>query len=379
MPGSGLPVRVDGIEMLEIGAAGGSIARLDQAGWISVGPESAGASPGPACYGLGGREPTVTDANLLLGYLDPGRFAGGAIPLSRDLAEGAIADLSEALAVNTTAMAAGILAMINAQMADALRLHIVERGGNPGEVVVVAFGGGGPLHGYDVARLAGCRRIIVPPRAGIASAIGLLLAPPAVERSRTLHHIVGDQGADDLSRAITELVSATSSELTDRYGSDAVNLTCFAEMSYLGQGHEIVVSLPDAVVADSSVMPDNDRHIRDCFEKEYKSRGAGLMPAISIQLTRVTVRGELHAFVPSMPEAVALEVRPATARRRAVYYPESKAFLDTAIVRRETMVAGAPLAGPVLIEEDETTTVVGPSASATIDSLGNLIVTLFAL
>ena len=377
-PGSGLPVRIDGIEMLEIGAGGGSIARVDEAGWLCVGPESAGSVPGPACYGRGGELPTVTDANLMLGYFDPDGFAGGAMRLSRSAATAALSALGRRLSADVQEVAASILDLVNAQMASAVRVHIIERGGDPEKATLIAFGGGGPIHAYEVARLVGCRRIIVPPRAGVASAIGLLLTPPAIERSLALHFRVADDDHHNLLRSIGALHDSVQDELRERYGqARAVDLTCFAEMLYVGQGHEIVVQLPRDILDPADRTAFNER-LRQAFEAEYKARGLQIMSAIPVLMTRITLRGALDRFVDSPPgiEVCGSAHRPTG--RRSVYFAEAKDRLEATVLARAEMTKGRAIAGPALIEEADTTTVVGPSAQARLDFRGNVVIDMFS-
>ena len=377
-PGSGLPVRIDGIEMLEIGAGGGSIARMDEAGWLSVGPDSAGSVPGPACYGRGGEQPTVTDANLMLGYFDPDGFAGGAMRLSRARAAGTLADLGRRLSVGVEEVAASILDLVNAQMASAVRVHIIERGGDPEKATIIAFGGGGPLHAYEVARLVGCRRIIVPPRAGVASAIGLLLTPPAIERSLALHHRVGDDDNHGLLQAIGGLFDAVQAELRERYRqAAAVDLLLFAEMLYVGQGHEIVFQLPRGFLDAGADETFNDR-LRGAFETEYAARGLQPMRSMSVLMTRITLRGALDRFVDHPPGIERSAAGNGATGRRDVYFPEAKHRLEVTVLARTEIPLGITMAGPMLIEEAETTTVVGPSAEVWLDPQGNLVIDMIA-
>lgn len=368
--GSGFPIRIDGVELLEIGAGGGSIVSVDQAGWIKVGPQSAGANPGPACYGSGGTQPTVTDANLLLGYLDPDNFAGGSMRLLPDEARACFEDISRRLEAPVVDIAAAVFSMINTQMADALRLHVIERGGNPTKATMVAFGGGGPLHGYEVARLAGLGKIVVPPQAGVTSAIGLLLAPPAYEASRNLYRLVGGVDLPDLSATIDELVSEVSREFTRKFGSQPTKYFCFSDMSYVGQGNEIIVRFP--VPEHGQADPIDDDAILHKFEKSYRELGGNLVPGVAIQMTRVTVRGEGDPFVIRSEAAVNTAAAEDHCKYRDVYFPENGAFLETAVIERRHMVPARTYHGPLLIEEAETTTVIGPSATASLDPHSNI-------
>src|SRR5262249_21333773 len=203
--GSGRPIRLSTIELIEIGAGGGSIARRDEIGLLKVGPDSAGSEPGPACYGRGGTSPTVTDANLLLGYLNPDFFAGGTITIDRKAAKAAIAGLAETLDLSLTATAARIHEIVNENMAGPARVHIAERGRDPRRYALVCTGGGGPVHGYGVARKLGISRLICPPSPGVASAWGLLVAPARVDRGTTIGFRLGSDPLARLRAAVRQL------------------------------------------------------------------------------------------------------------------------------------------------------------------------------
>src|SRR5437773_1992112 len=253
--GSGLPVRVPCIEMIEIGAGGGSLARVDRMGLLKVGPDSAGADPGPACYNLGGRQPTVTDADLLLGYLDAEFFLGGRMRLDRAAAERAIDEhVARPLGLDVTAAAWGIHRVVNENMAAAARIHAIERGKDLRSYPLFAFGGAGPVHCWQVARVLRVPRILVPFGAGAMSAYGLLAAPLAFDFVRT-----GRQRLDHADwSAVNALFAEMEAEgraLLDRAGvapSD-VTVSRIAEMRYVGQGHEVEASLPLAELSAASV------------------------------------------------------------------------------------------------------------------------------
>ncbi len=243
--GSGLPVKVPVIDMIEIGAGGGSIARLSPLGLLSVGPDSAGADPGPACYGRGGREPTVTDADLILGYLDPGYFLGGQMRLDAEAARRALAAVAAPLGLTVEEAAWGIHQIVSEQMANAARAHLNERGADPRRMPLFAFGGAGPVHAYRVAEIVRTPVIISPPGAGVGSAFGLLAAPLAFELARSGY---GRLDALDWRAAsvLLDELAAEGGDLLQRAGlpGEAVSVHRSAEMRYAGQGHEITVALP---------------------------------------------------------------------------------------------------------------------------------------
>ena len=241
-PGSGTTVKVPSIHMLEIGAGGGSIGRLDDLGLLKVGPGSAGADPGPACYGLGGAEPTVTDANLLLGYLSEDAALAGGLELNRQLAERAVAPLAETAGLNAHDVAVGIRRVVTENMAQAAQLHVTELGEDPRDYTLVAFGGAAPLHAFDVARALGIRQVVLPQRAGVLSAFGFLTARVGLERVQSFISSVDDLDLDALSVVMDDLRSKAVTTL--RSGGVTEEATHFAfalDMRYRGQGYDVQV------------------------------------------------------------------------------------------------------------------------------------------
>ena len=243
--GSGLPLKVPSIELIEIGTGGGSIAHADPLGLLKVGPESAGADPGPACYGRGGDRPTVTDADLCLGLLDPAYFLGGAMPLYRDRAEAALAGLGRWLGIGADRCARGVFEIVNRQMALAMRTHVVERGRDPRRFTLVAFGGAGPVHAYEVARHLGISRILYPPAAGVASALGFLVSPFVVDAVRTYPGRLGRLDWDAVAARFADM-DAQVMALLRRADADVDRITMErrVDMRYAGQGYEVAVDLP---------------------------------------------------------------------------------------------------------------------------------------
>ncbi|MBM3524531.1 MAG: hydantoinase/oxoprolinase family protein, partial [Alphaproteobacteria bacterium] len=369
--GSGLPLRIAAIEMLEIGAGGGSIAELDAMGLLQVGPQSAGAEPGPACYGRGGTLPTVTDADLVLGYLDPDHFLGGEMRLSREAAIAAIdAAIAGPLGLDVMAAAAGIRAAVDARMATAIRLHTIERGGDPRNHVLFAFGGAGPVHAYELARRVGMSRFVCPPHAGVASAVGLIAARPMAEaiRSHTLRLGRGD--SDAVLRLLATLEDEALAELDHLpLNRLALERNRFAEMCYAGQGHRITVRVPDEAVSFEA-------RLRESFEAAYRAingRDLGSRP-VEAMTWRVTL-----AAVGVEPDSDPADGRhalvPAGAKgRRRVYFAELDGMAECEVWDRIAMRPGQRLDGPVVVEERESTTVVGPSGRLTVDESSNLVI-----
>jgi len=365
--GSGLPIKAPVIDMIEIGAGGGSVAAIDEVGLLRVGPHSAGADPGPACYGRGGTEPTVTDANLLLGYYDPGFFLGGRMALDRNAAERALAGVGAKLGLSAIDTAWGIHRMVVENMAAAARIHIVEKGRDPRAYAMVGFGGAGPAHAAEVARVLGVKQVLIPPASGAASALGFLAAPLSFEQVRSHPvRLEAPGSAATIEAILRDLTDAARARLLAAGVAAAEVVTeRLADMRLEGQMHEISVPLPDGVITDAA-MP----AIRAAFATAYAARytsvygGVGIM-AISF---RVRCRGPLPQL--SLTEAGA---RPAGAPRkgtRAAWFDGG--FVDTPVYDRYALAPGARIAGPAIIEEREATTTIPPGDSVTVDATGTL-------
>ena len=338
--GSGLPIRLSTIELIEIGAGGGSIARRDEIGLLKVGPDSAGSEPGPACYGRGGTAPTVTDANLLLGYLNPDFFAGGTLKIDREAAARAIAGLAGTLGLSTEAAAAGIHEVVNENMAGAARVHIAERGRDPRRYALVCTGGGGPVHGYSVARKLGITRLVCPPSPGVASAWGLLVAPARVDRVTTIGFrldsdpLAGFEAAfrqlEDEARAV---VAATGLPLAglrvDRLGDGRC----------VGQGFDLVVPLPPGPYADDATTRPA---LAAAFERGYREKFGRAPPAVPLEFinARVSVRvavsgGQIADLAGAAGEAPSGAIK---GQRRA-WFAEAGGFVDATVYDRDRLAA----------------------------------------
>ena len=245
--GSGLPVRIPTIELIEIGAGGGSIARVDELGLLKVGPDSASADPGPACYGQGGHQPTVTDADAVLGYLNPDFFLGGRMQLDIESAKNAIkATIADPMGLNITDAAYGIYRVVNENMISATRVHVTERGADPRRLRLIAFGGAGPVHAHEIARSLKMKGYICPANAGVASALGFLTAPASFQLSRTYISPMSSDILRDIDVVFQQLEAEGRATLT-RAGvpENVMRFVRQADLRHAGQGHEIVVNLPD--------------------------------------------------------------------------------------------------------------------------------------
>jgi 5-oxoprolinase (ATP-hydrolysing)/N-methylhydantoinase A len=375
--GSGLPIKAPVIDMIEIGAGGGSIAAIDEVGLLRVGPHSAGADPGPACYGLGGTDPTVTDANLLLGYYDPGFFLGGRMALDRSAAERALGSVGARLGLSAIDTAWGIHRLVVENMAAAARIHIVEKGKDPRAYAMVGFGGAGPAHAAEVARVLGVKEVIIPPASGAASALGFLAAPLSFEQVRS-HPVKLD--APDAAAVIHTTLRALQAGAHDRLiaaGIAAADIVTerSADMRLEGQMHEINVPLPDGAVT-TAMLPD----IRAAFATIYAARYTSVYGGVGVQAIsfRVRCRGPIPALslteVNAQPAGPKIEAQSAAGgaikATRAAWFDGG--FVDTPVYDRYALTPGTNLAGPAIIEEREATTVIPPGDTLTVDATGSL-------
>jgi N-methylhydantoinase A len=365
--GSGLPLRIPVIEMVEIGAGGGSIARVDRLKRITVGPDSAGADPGPACYGRGGKAPTVTDADLLLGRIDPTGFSGGRVALDRAAAEAATQrEIAEPLDLALSLAAFGVSEIVDENMANAARVHAIESGKDARGRTLIAFGGAAPLHAARMAEKLGLDRVLVPSNAGVGSAVGFLRAPIAYEIVRS-HLQRLDQfdaaAANALFRAMRE-----EAEAIVRLGEPKAPLTetRSAFMRYRGQGHEIAVPLPAREYRDA-----DGAKLRVAFEEAYRRLYSRVIPGVEVEVLSwvLLLSGPVPEAEAAPPSAPAPS-RPEPARRRAVFDSDTADFVEVAIYERAALAPGAIIEGPAVIVEDETSTVVSRHFDARIDGFG---------
>jgi N-methylhydantoinase A len=367
--GSGLPLRIPVIEMVEIGAGGGSIAHVDGLGRIGVGPESAGADPGPACYGKGGTHPAVTDANLALGRYDPATFAGGRLALHPEPARAALeAHVGGKLGLPAEMAALGVVEMVDENMANAARVHAIESGKTFDDRTLIAFGGGGPVHGTRVAEKCGIRRIVVPTGAGVGSAIGFLRAPVGYEVVKSLYQRFGSFDIE----AVNALLSAMQVEARKVVAEGAPGApmaeTRIGYMRYVGQGHEIPVPIPAKLLDAADVAK-----IRAAYDTEYARFFDRPVPGSDVEIMSfAVVVATLPEQVAPAPEATPLPgARPV--RHQAIRDTASGVVADVPVYDRAALPPGAHLAGPALIAEDETSTLVGAGWTARIDGLGYIV------
>lgn len=369
MKGSGWPVRIPVIEMVEIGAGGGSIARVDKLGRITVGPDSAGSTPGPVCYGRGGAEPAVTDANVALGKIDPAYFAGGKMALDEAGAKAALQKaIGDPLKLDGIWPAAGVTEIVEENMANAARVHAIERGKDIGACTMIAFGGAAPLHACPLAEKLGVSRIIVPSGAGVGSAIGFLQAPIAYEitRSAALNLEKFDAAkANALLKAMERDARAVVAPATAK---EKLRVIRIADFRYVGQGHEIRVTLPDGALNAT-----DGPKLRQAFEKLYKVLYGLIIPNMEIEAVTWSVT------VASTPPKVARAGKPKAAKapsprkQRQVYDQALGKTVTMPVYWRFDMKPGARIKGPAIIAENETSTLVGAHFQAQLDSLGYIV------
>jgi N-methylhydantoinase A len=367
LKGSGLPLRIPVIEMVEIGAGGGSIARIDTLGRIVVGPDSAGSEPGPVCYGRGGTEPTVTDADVVLGRIDAATFSAGKMPLDDAGARRAVAErIGSVLALEAAHAALGVSEIVDESMANAARVHAIESGKDLRARTLIAFGGAAPLHATRVADKLGIGRVLIPANAGVGSAVGLLRAPVAYEIVRGRLMQLGSFDAAAANRLCAEMHA--EAEAIVRRGAPAAELTQqrSAFMRYRGQGHEIAVTLPVR-----ELTPQDRSTIAELFEAAYRRLYSRAIPGVEIEILSWVVavsappEGRLAVPLPALPQH-----QPRPRARRPVLDPGAGELLEMPIYWRAELAPGACIEGPAIIAEDETSTVISPQFDARIDRFG---------
>ena len=367
--GSGMTVSTPVVEMVEIGAGGGSIASIDSMKRIQVGPRSAGSEPGPACYQRGGVEPTVTDSNLVLGRIDPENFAGGAIPLSTSLAENALAGrIASAQNINVPQAAFGVTEMVDENMANAARVHTVENGRDIEQFTLVAFGGGAPLHACRLCEKLGISTMLVPPGAGVGSAIGFLRAPFSYEATRGLFQTLSDFDAGTVNAVLQAMESEARAfvEAGARDRPTTTRITAF--MRYAGQGWEIPVRLEQ-----NSFAPGDEKTIQAAFEDAYRSLFGRTIDGLAPEITNWSLIVASVLPEPSHADKCGAATDAATLRTRPLFDAALRAVVEAREVHRAAMEPGAAVEGPAVIVEDETSTIVTSGFRAVGQSDGSLL------
>jgi N-methylhydantoinase A len=372
-PGSGIPMNIQAIDLVEIGAGGGSIARAEM-GVIRVGPDSAGAAPGPICYGLGGTEPTVTDANLLLGYLNPDYFLGGRMRLDVEGARRGIeTHVARPLGLAVPEAAWGIHQIVTTNMELATRVVSIERGYDPRRLALAAFGGSGPVHGCRLAQALGIPRAILPAAAGVTSAIGLLAAAVKFDLSRSCVTRLDALDPAYFARILAEMAAQGTAVVREAGAAGTISVGRAADMRYVGQGYELSVPIPDGPVDGRTAVA-----LRAAFDRVYAHRYgySDAKAAVELVTVAVTVTG-------AGPEVRLPEHRPGTrdaaeARKpdRPVYFPEGRGYVRCVVYDRARLPVGSRIDGPAVVEEPESTTVLPPGTTAEVDPWANLLVSV---
>jgi N-methylhydantoinase A/oxoprolinase/acetone carboxylase beta subunit len=368
MKGSGLSIQVPVVDLMEIGAGGGSIARTSKMGTLQVGPQSSGADPGPICYGRGGVEPCVTDADLLLGYLDGDYFLGGEMKLDADAARRGIEErIASPLGVGFEQAVWGIHDLINETMAAAAKTHIAEKGGNPRVVTVAAFGGAGPVHAYGLAKKLGAPRVIVPPNAGVGSALGFFTAPRAFDMVRSHKVALMEADLGEIEGIFTALEREGARTLESSGSTDEIVFERSVDMRFVGQGSETNVAVPEDDF--TQVQPGL---LRERFDEVYTRLYGRTYPDSAVELINFKVRARLPERLLTLPKLARKEgtVADAVKGERMAYSGPSGGFVTHTVYDRYALAAGVELPGPAIIEERESTLVVGEDAAARVDEHG---------
>ena len=360
--GSGLPVIVPSIDMIEIGAGGGSIARVDDLGLLKVGPHSAGSRPGPACYALGGIEPTVTDADVVLGLLDPARFLGGAMPLDANAANTAIARLGDKLGVSAVAAARGVYRVVCKSMAGAVRAHAADRGVDCRGIPVLAFGGAGPVHACGVADLLSSSTVVFPPLASVYSAFGALVTPPRLDLVRTSLARLDRIDWSVVDALFTNMEDEGRQALMDAgVAAQDITFEYAADMRYHRQQFELPVAYEERPFGEVGAAM-----ARRCFEEEYRNRYKLIQPEAPVEIVnwRVIVSGPA-TLAPDLAAPASATVNGGTSRRVDLWNDDE----DVPVLPRSALVAGNGIAGPVILEEPQTTLVIPSGWTATLEGM----------
>ncbi len=370
--GSGLTIQVPVVDLMEIGAGGGSIAKVSKMGTLQVGPESSGADPGPICYGRGGAEPCVTDADLILGYLDENYFLGGRMKLNKEAASKGIREkIATPLGVPFIKAVWGIHDLINETMAAAAKTHIAEKGGNPKIVTLAAFGGAGPVHAYGLARKLGCRRLMVPPNAGVGSALGFFTAPRAFDVVRSHKVSLNSAHFGDIERIFRELEEDGARALQAEHSRQDLIFRRSIDARFIGQGSETSIEVPERDF--SRVTP---QAIRRRFDDRYEQLYGRTYPESPVEFVNFKVRAGLPERLLKLPKIATASGRrtleEAVKGTRPAYSSSSNDFVAHTVYDRYVLGAGVEFRGPAIVEERESTVVIGENATVRVDDHGFL-------
>lgn len=371
MKGSGLTIQVPVVDLMEIGAGGGSIAKVSKLGTLQVGPESSGAVPGPICYGRGGTDPCVTDADLLLGYLAPDYFLGGTMKLDQEGARRGVEEkIAKPLGVSFIQAVWGIHDLINETMAAAAKTHIAEKGGNPKLVTIVAFGGAGPVHAYGLAKKLGAPRLLVPPNAGVGSAMGFFTAPRAFDLLRSHKVSLTDVVFEDIEHIFQGLEGDSAKILKKEAGDEVLHFERSLDMRFVGQGSEINVPVP---AGDFTRI--EKAQVRKLFDDAYEKLYGRTYPESEVEFINFKVRASLPERLLQLPKISGGQkhsLEEAIKGQRPAYSPLARDFIPYTVYDRYQLFPGARFSGPAIIEEKESTLIVGEDGRISTDEYGFL-------
>lgn len=370
MKGSGLTIQVPVVDLMEIGAGGGSIAKVSKLGTLQVGPESSGADPGPICYGRGGQDPCVTDADLLLGYLDENYFLGGTMKLDKEGARRGVEEkIAKPLGVSFIQAVWGIHDLINETMAAAAKTHIAEKGGNPKIVTISAFGGAGPVHAYGLAKKLGAPRMLIPPNAGVGSAMGFFTAPRAFDLLRSHKVSLNDASFADIEGIFKGLESDASKILQKEASGDMIRFERSLDVRFVGQGSEMNIPVPGGDFA--KVTP---AEVRKFFDDAYERLYGRTYPDSEVEFINFKVRASLPEKLLQLPkvDGKGRTLEKAVKGQRLAYSPISKDFIPFTVYDRYDLFPSAQFPGPAIIEEKESTLIVGEGSHVSVDDYGFL-------
>lgn len=371
MKGSGLTIQVPVVDLMEIGAGGGSIAKVSKMGTLQVGPESSGAAPGPICYGRGGADPCVTDADLLLGYLDEKYFLGGGMKLDKEAARRGVEEkIARPLGVSFIKAVWGIHDLINETMTGAAKTHIAEKGGNPAIVTISAFGGAGPVHAYGLAKKLGAPRMLIPPNAGVGSAMGFFTAPRAFDLLRSHKVSLSDVAFPEIEGIFQGLEKEAEKILRKEAADDTVSYQRSLDMRFVGQGAEINVVLPAGEFTGFQRLD-----VRKLFDDTYEKLYGRTYPESEVEFINFKVRASLPERLLQLPRLAMKKgqsLNAAIKGKRPAYSPLANDFVPYTVYDRYRLFPGAKFQGPAIIEEKESTLIVGEDAHVATDEFGFL-------
>ena len=371
--GSGIPITGRAVDMIEIGAGGGSIARINELGLLKVGPESAGSDPGPVCYGNGGKDPTVTDADLILGYLNPVFYLGGKLQLDLNAAKKSFEEnISKKLKISVTDAAWGAHQIVNENMANAAKIHTTERGKDVRNFAMVAFGGAGPVHSYKLAQLLNISTVVIPPFAGVTSAFGFLCAPMSFDFVYTYRINLNELKWEKINSILNTMKREGLNILLEAgINKSDIEYELNCDMRFIGQSHEISVKIPFAVVQQK-----NRQKFNELFKKEYLRQYSKLTSDMHIEVLNWRIIAS--SKTPTVEFASPNRSRPRMKQNislkgyRNAYFHENKKFIKTPVYNRYELDAGNKINGPAIIEENESTTIIAPHSSLEVDESLNL-------